>query len=110
MKLHNLGCKRSQVQFSETLWISTSFMLLVCRPQVCWAYLVTEVLGSDAENVQAQGGLLQVGLEALQLQSLLLATIPQLLDQRQLPRPVSLNGTKDSCCLPMDCSNREQID
>lgn len=45
------------------------------------AHLLTEVLGSDAEHVQAHGGLVELGLKALQLHSLLLAAIPQLLDQ-----------------------------
>lgn len=44
-------------------------------------YLVAEMLGGDAEDVQAQRGLLQLGLQGLQLQRLLLAALPQLLDQ-----------------------------
>lgn len=61
------------------------------------AYLMTEVLGSDAENVQAHGGLLELVLKALQLQGLLLTAFPQLLDQSpvQLLGPFSLN-----CCCP----------
>lgn len=43
--------------------------------------LVTEVLGGDGENTQAQRRLLQLSLEHLQLQVLQLAALPQLLDQ-----------------------------
>lgn len=78
------------------------------------AYLLTEVLGGDAEDVQAQGGLLQLGLKALQLQGLLLTTFSQLLDQSpvQLLGPFSPNRSRTSCrcccCPPTHYRNRQQ--
>lgn len=64
------------------------------------AYLVAEVLRGDAEDVQAHGGLLELGLQDLQLEVLLLAALPELLDQSsvQLLGPVSLVGRAPSHC------------
>lgn len=61
---------------------------------------MTEVLRGDAEDVQAHGGLLELGLQDLQLQVLLLTALPQLLDQRsvQLLGPLSLLGRPPARC------------
>lgn len=76
------------------------------------AYLLTKVLGGDAENVQAKGGLLQLGLKAAQLQVLVLTAFPQLLDQNpvQLLGLVSPNRSLNRCSPPTNYSNREQND
>lgn len=75
-------------------------------PEVAWwhvstaAYLVTEVLRGDAEDVQAHGGLLELGLQDLQLEVLLLAALPELLDQSsvQLLGPLGLVGRTATHC------------
>lgn len=64
------------------------------------AYLVTEVLRGDAEDVQAHGGLLELGLQDLQLKVLLLAALPQLPDQSpvQLLAPLRPVGRAPARC------------
>lgn len=64
------------------------------------AYLLTEVLRGDAEDIQAHGGLLELGLQDLQLEVLLLTALPQLLDQSsvQLLGPLSLVGRPPAHC------------
>lgn len=61
---------------------------------------MTEVLRGDAEDVQAHGGLLELGLQYLQLKVLLLAAFPELLDQSsvQLLGPVGLASRQPTHC------------
>lgn len=61
---------------------------------------MTEVLRGDAEDVQAHGGLLELGLQDLHLKVLLLTALPQLLDQSsvQLLGPHSLVGRAPAHC------------
>lgn len=76
-------------------------MAVVCEPGgTTGAYLLAEVLRGDAEDVQAHGGLLELGLQDLQLEVLLLAALPQLLDQGpvQLLGPPSLVGRPSARC------------
>lgn len=97
----NTLCREGTVKLAAGFfcwfWGKTRFASQSTLVRSAVAYLMTEVLGSDAENVQAHGGLLELVLKALQLQGLLLTAFPQLLDQSpvQLLGPFSLN-----CCCP----------
>lgn len=84
---------------NTTVW--SSRLAVVCGPGCNKvAYLLAEVLRGDAEDVQAHGGLLELGLQDLQLEVLLLTALPQLLDQGpvQLLGPLSLVGRPSAHC------------
>lgn len=85
---------------SHSLRLSSAVLLQREQAAEAVAYLVTEVLRGDAEDIQAHGGLLELGLQDLQLKVLLLAALPQLLDQRsvQLLGPVSLVDRAPTHC------------